>query len=72
MRPVLYIEPDLCHACETCRARRACKPRAIVQFDHNELPALDPTRCLACLSCVSACPFQAIRRADRATTLSAF
>lgn len=66
MRPDLYVEPDLCHTCESCKARKACKIRAIVQIDPYDLPAVQAARCRGCFTCVRACPHGALvtRRRD--------
>lgn len=61
MRPTLYIDPALCQMCLSCAARRACRPRAILQLDRGELPAVDAVRCLGCKACVPSCPHGALR-----------
>lgn len=61
MRPILYVEPALCQACTSCSARLACKPRAIMQIERGELPAVDSSRCLGCKACMLACPHGAVR-----------
>jgi len=60
MRPILYVEPALCQMCPSCAARRVCKPRAIVQFERGDLPAVDASRCLGCKECVPACQYGAL------------
>ncbi|MGE5601865.1 MAG: ATP-binding protein [Nitrososphaerales archaeon] len=61
VRPTLYIDPELCEMCSSCSARRACRPRAILQLDRGELPAVDAARCLGCKACVVSCPHGALR-----------
>ncbi len=61
MRPTLYIDPTVCQMCSSCSARRACRPRAILQLDRGELPAVDAARCLGCKACVESCPHGALR-----------
>ena len=65
MRPILRVDLHVCQTCTTCQARTACKTRAIVQYERGDLPAIDATRCRGCLVCIPACPFGALRRADR-------
>ena len=60
MRPTLYIDPALCKTCSSCSARRACRPRAILQMDRGELPAVDAARCLGCKACIPSCPHGAL------------
>jgi len=60
LRPILRVAPNLCHTCATCRARRVCKTRAIVQFERGDLPIIEASRCRGCLICLPACPFGAI------------
>jgi formate dehydrogenase iron-sulfur subunit len=60
MRPTLYVDPALCKTCSSCTARRACRPRAILQMDRGELPAVDASRCLGCKACVPSCPHGAL------------
>ena len=50
-----------CRACRKCLARNACGPKALVQFESNELPYVDQELCRGCLSCVEECPFGAIQ-----------
>ncbi|MGC8781148.1 MAG: ATP-binding protein [Anaerolineae bacterium] len=63
MRPILHIDPDACHTCAACRARQACKTRAIIQIERGDLPAIDAGRCRGCMVCIPACPFGAVRKA---------
>ncbi len=42
-------------------ARAVCPPRAIVQLDLGDPPALDTGRCRSCGKCALACPSRAIR-----------
>jgi electron transport protein HydN len=55
------VDPVLCHACQQCKARRLCPVGALVQIDTGEPPFVDNARCYGCRSCLSACPFGAIR-----------
>ena len=59
---VLRIDDTRCHVCGTCRAKSACKGKAIRVIDHGEAPYLDSTRCWGCLTCLSSCPFGAVVR----------
>ena len=45
MRPILRVDLHVCQTCTTCQARLACKPRALVQFERGDLPAIDASRC---------------------------
>lgn len=55
------IDQQFCLACQRCAARVLCRPKAIIQIDPGEPPAIDGARCLGCLACILACPSQAIR-----------
>lgn len=61
MRPILRVDAQMCHTCSSCQARLACKTRAIVQYEHGDLPIVEQSRCLGCLVCIPACPFGAVR-----------
>lgn len=56
----LQIDAERCRACRRCLAAEACKVRAIVRLDPDELPFLDASRCYDCRLCILACPFKAI------------
>jgi Fe-S-cluster-containing hydrogenase component 2 len=58
----LHVDFDLCRACRSCIASKACRLKAIVQVDSGEPPYLEISRCLDCRVCVPACPFGAIRQ----------
>lgn len=60
MRPTLYVDPQLCQNCSSCSARRACRPRAILQMERGGLPAVDASRCLGCKACMASCPHDAL------------
>jgi Fe-S-cluster-containing hydrogenase component 2 len=62
MRPMLWIDPQHCQACRRCQARASCRIKAIVQLEPGDLPYIETQRCMACQTCVSACPFGAIDR----------
>ncbi len=64
MRPILYVEVSACQTCDTCRARSACKTRALHQFERGDLPTIEIDRCLGCLLCIPACPHGAVRRIE--------
>jgi Fe-S-cluster-containing hydrogenase component 2 len=59
---MIWAEVDwsICQACEPCQARWACKIRAIVKFDADEMAFIDSRRCRGCGDCVPACSFAAI------------
>lgn len=65
MWPIVLIDAHACQTCARCHARQVCKTRAIVQLEQGDLPIVDATRCRSCLACIPACPFGAVRRADR-------
>lgn len=54
------VVDDYCHACGTCLARQACRPRAILIEEPGETPFIDASRCYGCRACVTACPFGAV------------
>ena len=58
IRPV--IDFAVCQACSPCKARAACRTRAIVQIDHGDPPYIALDRCSGCSKCVFPCAFQAI------------
>ncbi len=58
----LLINPDLCQACERCKAVKACRTKAIVQIDPGEPPYLEPDRCRDCWACIKACVNGAIQK----------
>ena len=60
MRPTVYVDPELCKTCSSCSARRACRPRAILQMERGGLPAVDASRCLGCKACAISCPHGAL------------
>lgn len=64
MRPMIYVDMNVCETCYSCTARRACKTRAIHQLEHGDLPMVESDRCLGCLLCIPACPHGAVRRSD--------
>jgi len=61
VRQAPVLDAGRCHACRTCLAREACRPKAIVRIDCDEPPFVDPSRCLGCRACIVACPFAALR-----------
>lgn len=58
---VPIIDSEACRACRACLARGACKLKALVQFEANELPYVNQELCRGCLDCMQECPFGAIR-----------
>ncbi len=66
MRPALQIDVHTCQTCATCQARLVCKIRAIVQYERGDLPAIDMGRCRGCMICISACPYGAVQKTERA------
>lgn len=54
----LAIDPDKCRGCGKCR--KIC-PASAIEGKTREPHKIDITRCLRCLACVDACPFDAIR-----------
>ena len=60
MRPTVYVDPELCKTCSSYSARRACRPRAILQMERGGLPAVDASRCLGCKACAISCPHGAL------------
>ena len=55
------VDADKCRACRKCLARGACRSKALVQFEANELPYVDQDLCRGCLTCIEECPFGAIQ-----------
>jgi MinD superfamily P-loop ATPase len=62
MRPMPYVDAELCKTCRRCRARRVCRTRAITQIEAGDLPLVEWERCLGCMVCVPECPHGAIRK----------
>ena len=58
------IDTDLCTNCRECE--RVCKAQCIDLTDH----VVDPSRCVVCFNCMSACPDNAIRYTCRHKKLS--
>jgi TPP-dependent indolepyruvate ferredoxin oxidoreductase alpha subunit len=56
----LAIDDDACHLCARCLVMRACRGMAVVRFDRDEAPYIDPARCAHCLACLDKCPFGAL------------
>ncbi len=56
------IDAEICRICRVCQARRACRMKAIVRFDPDDLPFVDGARCRGCLVCLPACPFGAVQK----------
>ena len=54
------IDAEKCRACKRCLARRACRLKALIQFEAHEMPYVDQEICRGCLICMEECPFQAI------------
>ncbi len=59
---VPYVEVGSCHNCSRCAARAVCRSNALIRLDPGEPPFVDANRCYGCNLCVTACPFEAIRR----------
>jgi MinD superfamily P-loop ATPase len=59
---VPYVEVNLCQCCPKCAARAVCRSNALIQLDPGEPPFVDSSRCYGCNLCLTACPFEAIRR----------
>lgn len=57
---VPVIDAAKCQACRQCLARKACRLKALAQFEAHELPYVDRELCRGCLLCLAECPFQAI------------
>mgnify|MGYP001137425721 CR=1 FL=1 len=57
---VPHVEEHVCHLCQACKARAACKTKAVMILDPGESPYIDGSRCRGCLVCVPACPFGAV------------
>lgn len=55
------VDAANCRTCRKCIARQACRLKALVQFEPNELPYVDQTLCRGCLVCMEKCPFLAIK-----------
>jgi len=56
----IRIDAEKCHACQRCLAAEACKVRAIMRIDRDEVPYLNEERCYDCRLCLKACPYGAI------------
>ena len=60
----LLIDEDRCQVCGTCLAKLICRGTAIRIIDKGEAPFVDTSRCWGCLTCIPACPFEAVIRRD--------
>ena len=56
----LTVDADLCRLCARCLVQRGCRGMAIIRFDRDEPPVIDPARCAHCLICLDKCPFGAV------------
>ncbi len=59
------VDDALCVVCRRCRAREACRSKALVRIDPDEPPFVDPGRCYGCRACIPACPMGAIKVASK-------
>jgi benzoyl-CoA 2,3-dioxygenase component A len=57
----LYIDMQVCQACDRCEAQAVCKLRAITRIDRDEPPVIDGERCRDCRACIPACPHGAVK-----------
>lgn len=64
------INVDQCQSCNPCQARLACKPRAIVKFDIDEMAYVELERCRGCGKCIPACSYSAITLYNPNRTIS--
>ena len=58
---VAWVNGSLCMSCRRCEARQVCRTKAILQIDPGEPPFVDVHRCMGCMDCMKACPFEAIQ-----------
>lgn len=56
----IRVERGLCRACEPCVAKEACPHSAFLMVEGRG--RIDLLRCMGCLLCVKACPFEAVKR----------
>jgi len=57
---VPQVEDSQCRLCPVCKARAACRTKAVRNLDPGEPPYIDSSRCRGCLVCMPACPFGAV------------
>ena len=63
------ICPELCLTCDPCQARSACKTRAIVRIDPEDVPYIALDRCSRCGACVIECTGGAIMMSSAGTNI---
>ena len=64
LKAVIDYECCAAYACDKCRARQICEPRAIIKIDSDEPAAVELSHCTGCGDCVTACPARAITIAE--------
>ena len=60
IRVELFVDDDICQACDLCLANEMCNFNAFKRFEKGEKPFWDGSFCRACLTCVMACPHKAV------------
>ncbi len=51
---------DVCRQCEEAFCAEACPNEAFVESDRTRLWCIDPEKCVACQTCVDACPYASL------------
>jgi carbon-monoxide dehydrogenase iron sulfur subunit len=51
----------ICHQCKRCKCIEACNYNAFRKDEETGGVFIDKNECQACLACIDACPFKAVR-----------
>jgi len=62
IQAVPHVNTTLCLACSRCKARAACRSKALLQLESGDTPFVDASRCYGCHLCLPACPMGALQR----------
>ena len=63
--PLLHFSTDACRHCKDAKCIPACNEGCIFRDEETGLVVYDNAKCVGCLSCAAACPFDAPKKDGR-------